>query len=88
MTRNTPKTPRILINGAYALIFALLLNLAGVAIAADVAREQRLVAELEASLFDGDLLQLSAANVTFAAVELSPDSNPVRGSILLLHGRG
>jgi len=55
MTRNTPKIPRILTAGTHALILALLLSLAGVAIAADVEREQRLVAELEASLFDGNL---------------------------------
>ena len=88
MTRNTPKTPRALANRAHALVFTLLVNLAGAALAADVEREIRLVAELEANLFDGDLQQLSAGNVTFAAVELSPKSNPVRGSIILLHGRG
>ena len=55
MTRNTPKIPRILTAGTPALILALLLSLAGVAIAADIEREQRLVAELEASLFDGNL---------------------------------
>ena len=88
MSCNTLKKPRTLANGAYALVFTLLSNLAGVAIAADIEREQRLVAELEASLFDGNLQQLSAGNVTFAAVELSPESNPVRGSIVLLHGRG
>ena len=88
MTRNTPKAPRTLANCAHALVFTLLVNLAGTALAADVERERRLVAELEANLFDGNLQQLSAENVTFAAVELSPDSKPVRGSILLLHGRG
>ena len=88
MTRNTPKIPRIQSAGTYALILTLLLSLAGVAIAADVEREQRLVAELEASLFDGDLQRLSAGKVTFTAVELRPDSTPVRGSIILLHGRG
>jgi hypothetical protein len=56
--------------------------------ATDVEREQRIVTELEASLFDGDLQRLSAGKVTFAAVELAPDSKPVRGSIILLHGRG
>ena len=55
MTRNTPKIPRIQSAGTHALILTLLLSLPGVAIAADVEREQRLVAELEASLFDGDL---------------------------------
>jgi len=77
MTRNTPKIPRILTAGTPALILALLLSLAGVAIAADVEREQRLVAELEASLFDGNLQRLSAGKVTFTAVELAPDSKPV-----------
>ena len=88
MTRNTPKIPRILTAGTHALILALLLSLAGVAIAADVEREQRLVAELEASQFDENLQRLSAGKVTFTAVELAPDSKPVRGSIILLHGRG
>ena len=88
MTRNTPKILRIQSAGPHALILTLILSLAGVAIAADVEREQRLVAELEASLFDGDLQRLSAGKVTFTAVELRPDSTPVRGSIILLHGRG
>ncbi len=88
MTRNTPKIPRTQSAGTYALILTLLLSLTGVAIAADVEREQRLVTELEASLFDGDLKRLSAGKVTFTAVELRPDSTPVRGSIILLHGRG
>ena len=78
MTRNTPKLPRIQSAGTQALILTLLLSLPGVAIAADVEREQRLVAELEASLFDGDLQRLSAGKVTFTAVELMPDSTPVR----------
>ena len=68
MTRNTSKIPHILTAGTPALILALLLSLAGVAIAADVEREQRLVAELEASLFDGNLQRLSAGKVTFTAV--------------------
>ena len=63
MTRNTPKTPRILASDTYAQIFILLLSLTGVAIAADVDREKRLVAELEASLFDGDLQQLSLIHI-------------------------
>ena len=88
MTRNTPKIRHIQTAGTRALTLTLLLSFAGVATAADVERERRLVAELEASLFDGDLQQLSAGNVTFAAVELSPESYPVRGSIVLLHGRG
>ena len=88
MARNTPKTPRTLANRAHALLFTLLVNLASAALAADVEREQRLVAELEASLFDGDLQQLSAGKITLAAVELSAESYPVRGSIVLLHGRG
>ncbi len=82
MTRNTPKIRRIQTAGTRALILTLLLSLAGVATAADVERERRLVAELEASLFDGDLRQLSAGNITFSAVELAPDSKPVRGSII------
>lgn len=69
MTRNTPKIPRIQSAGTHALILTLLLSLPGVAIAADVEREQRLVAELEASLFDGDLQRLSAGKVTFTAVD-------------------
>ena len=88
MTRNTPKIPSIQTAGTRALIVTLCLSLAGVAMATDVEREQRIVTELEASLFDGDLQRLSAGKVTFPAVELAPDSKPVRGSIMLLHGRG
>ena len=60
MTRNTPKIPSIHTAGTRALIVTLCLSLAGVAMATDVEREQRLVAELEARLFDGDLQRLSA----------------------------
>ena len=88
MTRNTPKIPSIQTAGTRALIVTLCLSLAGVAMATDVEREQRIVTELESSLFDGDLQRLSAGKVTFPAVELAPDSKPVRGSIMLLHGRG
>ena len=62
MTRNTPKIRHIQTAGTRALILTLLLSLAGVATAADVERERRLVAELEASLFDGDL-QLSLIHI-------------------------
>mgnify|MGYP001807804544 CR=1 FL=1 len=83
MTRNTPKIPSIQTAGTRALIVTLCLSLAGVAMATDVEREQRIVTELEASLFDGDLQRLSAGKVTFSAVELAPDSKPVRRSIIL-----
>ncbi len=55
--------------------------------ASDREREARLVEEIEANIFDGEVIQLDTGGTTFAAVEMAPDQD-ARGAVILLHGRG
>ena len=55
---------------------------------ADREREDRLVEEMEANLFDGDVITLLPDGETFAAVEMESQTDTTRGGIVLLHGRG
>lgn len=58
----------------------------GVAPASDLEREQRLASELEANLFDGEVVYLNDGERDFAAALIASDEP--RGSVVLLHGRG
>lgn len=58
----------------------------GVATASDLEREQRLASELEANLFDGEVVYLNDGDRDFAAALIASDEP--RGSVVLLHGRG
>ena len=53
----------------------------------DREREARLVEEIEANIFDGEVITLDADGDPFAAVEMSPSGAP-RGAVILMHGRG
>ena len=55
---------------------------------ADREREDRLVEEMEANLFDGDVITLLPDGETFATVEMESQTDTTRGGIVLLHGRG
>ena len=55
---------------------------------ADQEREDRLTEEMEANLFDGDVISLLPDGGTFAAVEMESQTDSTRGGIILLHGRG
>ena len=55
--------------------------------ASDREREARLVAEIEANIFDGEVIRLDAEGVEFAGVEMAPTDEP-RGAVILMHGRG
>ncbi len=52
----------------------------------DFEREQRLISEMEANLFDGEVVYLSDGERDFAAVLI--ENEQPRGSVVLLHGRG
>lgn len=54
---------------------------------ADYEREQRLTDEVDANLFDGDIVNLQAAGRGFIGIETSPESE-VKGTVLMVHGRG
>ncbi len=56
--------------------------------ASDLEREQRLIDEVEANLFSGDLIMLNAQGTDFAAVEMASETDSTRGAVILLHGRG
>ena len=70
------------------IIVLLLLALVKSGHAADSEREQRLVDEMDANLFDGTLIWFESGDLEFAAVELQPETGPARGAVILLHGRG
>ena len=58
---------------------------------ADLARENRLVAEIEDGIFDGEVIFLDAGEASggheFMAIDMEPDDE-ARGAVILLHGRG
>lgn len=56
--------------------------------ASDLEREQRLIDEVEANLFSGELIMLNAQGTDFAAVEMGSETDSTRGAVILLHGRG
>ena len=51
-------------------------------------REDRLVEEIEANLFDGELISLMPGADSFAAVQMASQTDTTRGGVILLHGRG
>ncbi|MDP6919786.1 MAG: alpha/beta fold hydrolase [Arenicellales bacterium] len=51
-------------------------------------REDRLVEEMEANLFDGKVISLMPDGDAFAAVEMESQADITRGAVILLHGRG
>ena len=51
-------------------------------------REDRLVEEIEANLFDGELISLMPGANTFTAVQMTSQTDTTRGGVILLHGRG
>ena len=55
-------------------------------IASDLEREQRLVSEMEANLFDGEVIYLNDGARDFAAALIVAEE--AKGSVVLLHGRG
>ena len=70
-----------------AVVFALLFILPlGWASGTDLEREQRLLTEMEANLFDGEVIYLSDGERDFGAALIT--SEDARGSVILLHGRG
>ncbi len=54
----------------------------------DRAREDRLVEEIEANLFDGELISLMPGANAFTAVQMTSQTDTTRGGVILLHGRG
>ena len=71
-----------------SIILLLLLTTGESAHATDAERERRLVEEIDANLFDGELIRLESGDLRFAAVELRPETENPRGAVILLHGRG
>ena len=51
-------------------------------------REDRLVEEIEANLFDGELISLMPGADSFTAVQMASQTDTTRGGVILLHGRG
>lgn len=66
----------------------LLAALAGAAMASDLEREARLAAEIEDSIVFGDPVYLQAGEHEFLTIFTESDVEPVRGTAIILHGRG
>ena len=54
----------------------------------DRGREDRLVEEIEANLFDGEVISLMPGANAFTAVQMTSQTDATRGGVILLHGRG
>lgn len=67
-----------------SLVFAGIFT--GAAYASNLERERRLTDEMEANLFDGEVIYLSDGNRDFAAALIALEEP--KGSVVLLHGRG
>lgn len=57
------------------------------ALASDIAKEHRWAEQIEAGLFEGEMLWLDAAGQRFLSV-LTPATGEPRGGVLLMHGIG
>ena len=70
------------------IVLGLVFWLCASAVASDLEREQRLIDEVEANLFSGELIMLNAQGTDFVAVEMASETDSTRGAVILLHGRG
>ena len=76
-------------NRYWSAVLAVLLTLSAFpSHSSDRDREGRLVEEIEANLFDGEVISLLPDGKTFAAVEMASQTGTARGAVVLLHGRG
>ena len=71
-----------------AILAILLALLAFPGHSSDRDREDRLVEEIEANLFDGALISLMPGADAFTAVQMASQTDTTRGGVILLHGRG
>jgi pimeloyl-ACP methyl ester carboxylesterase len=70
------------------LFVGLLWLLAGWSLASDRVREQRIANEIEDAIVVGDPMWLKAGDTEFLAIHTPAEKGPVRGGVIILHGRG
>lgn len=70
------------------LILLLATLFAANAMAADLAREQRIAEQIEEAILDGDPIRLKDGAHEFLGIYMRTDVEPVKGAVLLLHGQG
>ena len=56
--------------------------------ASDLAREQRIAAEIEEGILVGEPVMLQAGGSEFFAIYAEEESSYVKGAAIILHGRG
>jgi pimeloyl-ACP methyl ester carboxylesterase len=56
--------------------------------ASDLAREQRLAAEIVDSIMDGEPVYLQAGDQEFLAIAMESDTGQTKGGVIIVHGRG
>jgi len=70
------------------LLLLCILGFSGLLPASDMAREQRLVEQIEDAILVGDPQWLEAGGVRFFGILTEAEAEPVKGAVLLLHGMG
>lgn len=73
---------------AARLLVPSLLWCVGSAVGSDLAREQRLAAQIVDAIFDGKPVYLDADGQRFLAIDMRTGEVPAKGGVLILHGRG
>ena len=59
-----------------------------VVLASDLEREQRMADEIVDAILDGDPVMLEAEGVEFLSIYTEAADEPVKGNVIILHGRG
>lgn len=70
------------------LLLAALSLPASAASTSNLAREKNYADQIEKYLVVGDAIRLEARGVKFLAIDTKPENPPVKGAVILLHGRG
>ena len=70
------------------LLLAALSLPASAASTSNLAREKSYADQIEKYLVVGDAIRLEARGVKFMAIDTKPENPPVKGAVILLHGRG
>lgn len=74
--------------GATVIFICSLVPVTGECRTADLAREQRLAEQIVDAIFDGEPVYLSAGEHRFLSIHTPSESQPARGAVIILHGRG
>lgn len=73
----------------YILLLTTLLTLTVTTVfASDLAREERMRAEIEDAILDGEPMTLEAGDVSFMAIYTETEADSAKGGVIIMHGMG